>query len=324
MVPVLIGVTFLTFAIANIIPGDPARLHAGPNASAETVQKMREKLGLNDPVFIRYFRYLKRLFQGDLGTSIRTKKPVLDELLIRFPATFELTIAALFISISGGIVLGTLSAIRQGTLLDHGSRLLALSGVAVPSFWLGILLQFAFFFKLGLLPSSGRLGQFISPPARLTGMYIFDGLVRGNFIVLRSALTHLILPGITLSLGTLALVSRTVRSSVLDVVSQDYIRTARSKGLRELIVVFKHVLRNALIPVVTMSGMTMAALLGGTVLIETVFTWPGMGLFIVDSIFAMDFPAITGFTILVAAVVQIMNLIVDISYAFLDPRIRYN
>ena len=195
--------------------------------------------------------------------------------------------------------------------------------MAVPSFWLGILLQLVFFYKLHLLPSSGRIGQFIGAPAHITGLYTLDSLFAGNWAALSSSLIHLVLPAGTLSLGTLALVSRTVRSSMLDVIALDYVQTARSKGLRERIVILKHVLRNALIPVVTMSGMTLASLLGGTVLIETVFTWPGLGLYVVNSIFAMDFPAIMGFTILVALIVQVMNLLVDISYVVLDPRIRY-
>lgn len=323
MLPTLFGVTILAFLIANLIPGDPARLQAGPNASREVVERLREKLGLDDPLLIQYSHYLSHLFQGDLGTSIRTRRPVLDDLKTRFPATFELTLTALLFSGIGGIILGTLAAVKQDSLIDHGSRVVALAGVAVPSFWLGIILQLIFFFKLRLLPSSGRIGQFISSPTHISGLYVFDSLFTGNWTALGSSLLHLVMPAVTLSLGALALVSRTVRSSVLDVISLDYVQTARSKGLRERIVILKHVLRNALIPVVTMSGMTLAALLGGTVLIETVFTWPGMGLYVVNSIFALDFPAIMGFTVLAAMIVQIMNLFVDISYVFLDPRIRY-
>lgn len=324
MIPILIGVTILSFLIANLIPGDPARLQAGPNAPREVVQRMREKMGLDDPLPLQYLRYVSKLIRGDLGTSIRTQHSVLEDLKIRFPATFELTITALLFSLTGGILFGTLAAIKQDSLVDHGSRLVALSGVAIPSFWLGILLQLIFFFKLGLLPSSGRIGQFVSAPTHITGLYILDSLLTGNWIALKSSLLHLGMPAATLSLGTLALVSRTVRSSMLDVISLDYVQTARSKGLSERVVIFKHALRNALVPVVTMSGMTVAALLGGTVLIETVFTWPGMGLYVVNSIFALDFPAIMGFTILAAVIVQTMNLLVDVSYAYLDPRIRYD
>lgn len=323
LIPVLFGISVLAFLIANLIPGDPARLQAGPNASRKVVEGLREKLGLNDPLYVQYARYLSRLLRGDLGISLRTKRSVLEDLKTRFPATFELTIIALLFSAIGGILIGTLAAVKHDTVIDHTSRVLALAGVAVPAFWLGIMLQLVFFFHLRLLPSSGRIGQFISSPGHITGLYVFDSLIAGNWVALGSSLLHLVMPAVTLSLGTLALVSRTVRASMLDTMFLDYVQTARSKGLRERVVTVKHVLRNALVPVVTMSGMTLAVLLGGTVLIETVFTWPGMGLYVVDSIFALDFPAIMGFTLLAAVIVQTMNLLVDISYVFLDPRIRY-
>ncbi len=323
MLPILVGVTVLAFLVANLVPGDPARLQAGPNASEATVQNMREKLGLNDPLPVQYFRYVSNLIRLNLGVSIRTQHSVLDDLRTYFPATLELTLFAFLLSLTGGILIGTLAAIRQGTITDQVSRVVGILGVAVPSFWLAILLQMVFFLKLRVLPSSGRIGQFVGAPMHITNLYLFDSLVTANWTALGSAALHLVLPAATLSLFPLATISRTVRSSVLDVVSLDYVQTARSKGLKERIVIAKHVLRNALIPVVTMTGIIFARLLAGTVLIETVFTWPGMGLYIVNSIFAMDFPAIMGCTILVAVIVQGINLCVDISYVFLDPRIRY-
>jgi len=320
---VSLAVTVLVFVVSNLIPGDPARLMAGPNAPAEVVQSIREDLGLNDPLYIRYFRFVTRLLHGNLGISIRTQRPVLKDLMSRFPATLELTLIALSLSFIGGTLLGVLTAVRQGSWLDHGARLFAISGVAMPSFWLGILLQLVFSFKLGLLPSSGRIGLSVAPPKSITGLYVFDSLVTGNWTALKSSLLHLVMPTVVLSWGTLALVSRTTRSSMLEVISLDYIRTARSKGCAEQVVIFKHALRNALIPVVTIGGMTLANFLGGTVLIETVFTWPGMGLYVVQSVFSMDFPAVMGFTILATFIVQVMNLLVDSLYAVLDPRIQY-
>lgn len=323
IIPTLIGVTIFTFVVSQMVPGDPARLMAGLFASDEIVQRMRERLKLNEPIYVQYIDYLRRLMQGDFGTSILTKRPVLSDLVDYFPATFELTMTAMIISIGGGILLGVISAVKRDSLVDQFTRLVSLGGVSVPSFYLGILLLLAFFVYLGWLPGSGRIDPFITSPPRITGLYIIDSLLTGNWLALVSSIEHLILPATTLALGTLAVVARTVRSSMLEVLSQDYIKTAKAQGVSEKEINYRYALRNALIPVVSLSGMMIGALLTGTVWIEAIFSWPGMGRYVVKSIFALDFPAIMGFTVLTAMIFVIANLIVDLLYGVIDPRIRY-
>lgn len=322
IIPTLIGVTILTFVISHMVPGDPARLMAGLFASDEIVQRMREKLKLNEPIYVQYIEYLRRLVQGDLGTSILTKRPVLKDLFDFFPATFELTMTAMIISIGGGILLGVISAVKRDSVIDQFTRIISLGGVSVPSFYLGILLQLAFFVYLRWIPGSGRIDPFIAIPPRITGLYVLDSLITRNWPALVSSIKHLILPATTLALGTLAVVARTVRSSMLEVSSQDYIKTAKAQGVSENEINYRYALRNALIPVVSLSGLMIGALLTGTVYIETIFSWPGMGRYVVKSIFALDFPAIMGFTVLTALIFVTANLIVDLLYAFIDPRIR--
>lgn len=323
IIPTLLGVTLFTFVVSHMVPGDPARLMAGLFASDEIVQRMREQLKLNEPIYVQYIEYIRRLVQGDFGTSILTKRPVLSDLLGYFPATFELTMTAMIISIGGGILLGMISAVKRDSPVDHFTRLVSLGGVSVPSFYLGILLQLAFFVYLGWLPGSGRIDPFVASPPRITGLYIVDSLLTGNWPALVSSIKHLILPATTLALGTLAVVARTVRSSMLEVLSQDYIKTAKAQGISEREINYRYALRNALIPVVSLSGLMVGALLTGTVWIETIFSWPGMGRYVVKSIFALDFPAIMGFTVLTGIIFVIANLIVDLLYGFIDPRIRY-
>ena len=323
IIPTLIGVTVFTFVISHMVPGDPARLMAGLFASDEIVQRMREQLRLNEPIYIQYFEYLRRLAMGDFGTSILTKRPVLSDLIRYFPATFELTMTAMIISIGGGILLGVISAVKRDSPFDQFTRLVSLGGVSVPSFYLGILLQLALFVYLGLMPGSGRIDPFIAPPHTITRLYVIDSLLTGNWPALVSSIKHLILPATTLALGTLAVVARTVRSSMLEVASQDYIKTAKAQGVSESEINYRYALRNALIPVVSLSGLMIGAVLTGTVYIETIFSWPGMGRYVVKSIFALDFPAIMGFTVVAAIIFVSANLVVDLLYAFLDPRIRY-
>lgn len=323
IIPTLIGVTVFTFVISHMVPGDPARLMAGLFASDEIVQRMREQLKLNEPIYVQYFEYLRRLAMGDFGTSILTKRPVLTDLIHYFPATFELTMTAVIISIGGGILLGVVSAVKRDSLFDQFTRLVSLGGVSVPSFYLGILLQLSLFVYLGWMPGSGRIDPFIASPPTITGSYVIDSLLTGNWPALVSSIQHLILPATTLALGTLAVVARTVRSSMLEVASQDYIKTAKAQGVSEREINYRYALRNALIPVVSLSGLMIGALLTGTVYIETIFSWPGMGRYVVKSIFALDFPAIMGFTVVAAIIFVSANLVVDLLYAFLDPRIRY-
>lgn len=321
-IPTLIGVTLFVFLVSHVIPGDPARLMAGPNASEETVEKIRIALKLKEPIYIQYFEYLKGLLQGNLGVSIRTGRAVMDDLLAFFPATFELTMSAMIISIGFGILTGIISAVKRDTTVDHITRLVSLGGVSIPSFYLGILLQLIFFVYLGWLPSSGRIDPNIDLTT-ITGLYVIDSLITGNWPALVSSIKHLILPATTLALGTLAIVARTARSSMLEVLNQDYIKTAKAQGVLTNEINYKYALRNALIPVVSISGLTIGALLAGTVYVETIFSWPGMGRYIVKSIFALDFPAIMGFTILVSLIFVTVNLLVDLLYGVIDPRIRY-
>ncbi len=293
-IPVLIGVSILVFAIIRFIPGDPARAIAGVHASPEYIAQVRKDLLLDEGLHIQYYVYMTNLLQGDLGRSTFTRRPVTTELYERFPNTLVLASTAMVIAIIAGMSAGIVSATKRYSLFDNASMLLALFGVAAPVFWLGIMFQLLFSVHLGWLPSGG-IGTW----------------------------QHLVLPALTLGLATTALIARITRSSMLDVLGQDYITTARSKGLVERVVVYKHALKNALIPVVTVMGLQFGTLLGGAVLTETVFSWPGVGRLMVDSILARDYPVVQGAVLLLAVFFVMINLVVDVIYAFLDPRISY-
>lgn len=293
-VPVLIGVSILVFAIIRFIPGDPARAIAGVHASPEYIEQVRRDLLLDEGLHVQYYVYLTNLLQGDMGRSTFTGRPVTTELMERFPNTLLLASTAMVIAIIIGMSAGIVSATKRYSLFDNASMLAALFGVAAPVFWLGIMFQLLFSVNLGWLPSGG-IGTW----------------------------KHLVLPALTLGLATTALIARITRSSMLDVLGQDYITTARSKGLVERVVVYKHALKNALIPVVTVMGLQFGTLLGGAVLTETVFSWPGVGRLMVDSILARDYPVVQGAVLLLAVFFVMINLVVDVIYAFLDPRISY-
>jgi len=293
-IPVLIGVSILVFAIIRFIPGDPARAVAGVNASPEYIEQVRRDLLLDQGVHVQYYVYMSNLLQGDMGRSTFTRRPVTVELMQRFPNTLLLSATAMAFAIIFGMAAGIVSATRRYSLFDNTSMLLALFGVAAPVFWLGIMFQLLFSVQLGWLPSGG-IGTW----------------------------KHLVLPALTLGLATTALIARITRSSMLDVLGQDYITTARSKGLVERVVVYKHALKNAMIPVVTVMGLQFGTLLGGAVLTETVFSWPGVGRLMVDSILARDYPVVQGAVLILAVLFVTINLVVDIIYAFLDPRISY-
>lgn len=322
LVVVLLGVTFLTFVISHMVPGDPARLLAGDKASAETVQRIRQELGLDQPVLIQYGRYLRGLLQGDLGLSLRTLHPVQADLRTFFPATIELALVSLTLAVLVGIPLGVISAVRKDTLVDHVNRVIAIAGVSTPIFWFGLMAMLIFYRKLGWFPGSERLDTFLTPAPRVTGLYLADSLLAGNWAVFRNAVWHLTLPALCLSYIHVAAISRMVRSSMLEVLNQDYIRTAMAAGLPRRVIVYRHALRNALIPTVTMLGIAFGELLGGAVLTETIFSWPGMGKYVVDSIASLDFPAIMGFTLVTATGYVLLNLLVDLSYPLLNPQIR--
>jgi len=319
---VLFGVTVITFSVSHLVPGDPARMLVGQRASQEMVEQMRRQLGLDRPVWEQYLRYMRDLVRGNLGISIRTQRPVSEDLVIFFPATLELALTAMFLAVVVGIPLGIVSATRKDSLADHVSRLVSVAGVSTPLFWLGLVVLLVFYGRLGWLPGSGRLDPFIPAPPRVTGFLLLDSLLAGRPDAFWNALRHLILPALCLSYVHLAVVTRQVRASMLEVLSQDYIRTALANGIPGRSVIYRHALKNALIPTVTVVGLAIGDLLGGAILTETIFAWPGMGSYVVDSINFLDFPAIMGFTVFIAVGYVLINLVVDLAYMWLDPRIR--
>jgi len=319
---VVFGVSLITFTISNIIPGDAARMIVGQRASQETYEKVREQMGLNDPLFTQYFNYVKGLFKGDFGTSIRTQQPVMDDLLSYFPATLELVIFAFLIAIFFGVIIGVLTAVYNNTKIDYIGRIFSISGVSTPVFLSGLIVILIFYGKLGWFPSSGRFDLIMARPPTITGLYTIDSLLSGNLEAFKSAVWHLILPALILSYVQLSTITRQVRSSMIDVLNQDYIRTARANGLSSWTLIIRYALRNSLIPTITVIGVSFGALLGGAVITEIVFNWPGMGKYVVDSIGNLDFPAIMGFTIFIAIGYVLINLIIDLLYLVLDPQIR--
>lgn len=317
---VVAGVCVITFIISHLIPGDPARLLAGERATDEIVQHIRQQLGLDLPLWQQFARYVGALLHGDLGMSIRTGRPVLDDLKAFFPATLELAFCALLIALLVGVPLGVLSAVYRNRWLDHLVRLLALTGISTPAFWLGLGVIVLFYGKLNLLPGSGRLDDWFDPPAHITGFYLIDALLHGDLDVFGNALAHLILPASTLAFVHLGIVARQIRSAMLEQLSEDYIRTALASGLSRFTLIVRYALPNALIPSVTVLGLALGDLLYGAVLTETVFAWPGMGAYVVSSIQSLDFPAVMGFAVVVSFAYVLVNLLVDLLYLWIDPR----
>jgi peptide/nickel transport system permease protein len=313
---VLLGVSLLVFLMLHLTPGDPIAVMIGTEGMADPtmVANLRRELGLDQPLSVQYLRFLRRAAVGDLGRSIRTNEPVRLEVMARFPATAELAVAALILSTAIGLAAGVTSAVRQYSLLDHAGMIGALLGASIPVFWLGLMLILVFAVRYPLLPVSGRgapLGEAVAL------------LFQGDPSMLARALRHLILPAVCLGLSRAAVVARLARSSMLEVLRQDYVRTARAKGLVERAVVYRHALRNALIPIVTIIGLQFGFLLGGAVIAEVVFSWPGVGRLAVDSILARDYPVVQGCVLLVASIFVLLNLSVDLIYGWLNPRIRY-
>ncbi|ATF49513.1 ABC transporter permease [Citrobacter freundii] len=321
LILVVAGVCVITFIISHLIPGDPARLLAGDRASDEIVENIRQQLGLNQPLYVQFFRYVSDVFQGDLGTSIRTGRPVMDELRVFFPATLELAFCSLLLALIIGIPLGILSAVWRNRWLDHLVRLMAITGISTPAFWLGLGVIVLFYGHLQILPGGGRLDDWLDPPTHVTGFYLIDALLEGNGEVFFNALQHLILPSLTLAFVHLGIVARQIRSAMLEQLSEDYIRTARASGLPGWYIILCYALPNALIPSITVLGLALGDLLYGAVLTETVFAWPGMGAWVVTSIQALDFPAVMGFAVVVSFAYVLVNLVVDLLYLWIDPRI---
>jgi peptide/nickel transport system permease protein len=322
MVFVMVGMTLLTFVITHLIPADPAKFAAGLDATADQIEQTKRNLGLDKPLPQQYLIYLGNLAHGDLGNSIITKRPVRDDLGDYLPATLELTLWALIVITVTGIPLGVVSATRRGGWLDLLTRVLATVWVALPVFWFGLVLQLIFYLRLGWLPAGERLDANISL-GRITGLVTLDAVLQANGAALLSGLRHLILPVLTLALARVAIVTRMTRAGMLEVLGADFVRTARAKGLHERSVVFRHALRNAALPVLTTLGTQIGFLLGGAILVEVIFQWPGMGRYAVSSITSVDFPAVMGVTLAAAAMFVSINLLVDLAYVVLDPRISY-
>ncbi|MEJ5360279.1 MAG: ABC transporter permease [Desulfobacterales bacterium] len=318
--PTLFGVSIVVFLMLHLTPGDPAELLLGERASAEALAELREHLGLNRPLLEQYGLFLQRLITFDLGETIWTRQKVAIEIRQRFPATIELSVAALFISCTVGVLLGIVSATRQYSILDYLSMLGALVGVSMPIFWLGLVFMLIFSVNLGWLPISGRLSVGVDLEV-ITNFYLLDALLTNNGEAFRDALWHLILPAVTLSTIPTAIVARMTRSAMLEVLRQDYIKTARAKGLPPFQVIFKHALRNALIPVVTTVGLQFGVLLGGAILTETIFAWPGVGKWMYDAVMQRDYMVIQNGTLLIAGLFVVINLVVDVLYAVINPRI---
>jgi peptide/nickel transport system permease protein len=322
VIPVLLGVSFLVFGFIRMIPGDVATTMLGERATPENVARVREQLGLNKPVHEQYLIFIGNALRGDLGRSVLRQEPVTQELIRRFPATIELAASAILIALIVGIPAGIVSAIRRGSVFDAGSMLLALTGVSMPVFWLGLMLIYLFSVVLHLLPTGGRLGASVEFTAA-TNFLLLDSLLQGNFNVFFQALRHLILPAVALGSIPMAIIARMTRSAMLEVLSADYIRTAHAKGLKERAVVINHALRNAWLPVITVVGLQVGRLMSGAILTETVFSWPGIGRWLVDAIYARDFPIVQGATLFIALVFVGVNLLVDLLYGWVDPRIRF-
>jgi peptide/nickel transport system permease protein len=345
LLPVLLGILFITFALSRLLPGDPCVSMLGERATKAQCDAFRERFGLNDSIPVQFVRYLGHIVQGDFGNSIRNHRPVTAIILERLPMTLEVTIGAMLFSTTFGVIFGILSSIRHNSATDVATMIGANIGVSMPVFWLGLMLAYVFALTLKgtpfWIPPSGRLSSGITLPPltqtfhleNLSGLalavvtfasntFTFNALVSGRFEVLRDALWHLILPCVAVGTIPMSIIARMTRSSMLEVLGQDYVRTARAKGLRERVVVFKHALRNALLPIVTVVGLSFGGLMSGAVLTETVFALPGVGTQLVSAITSRDYPVVQAFTVVIAVIYVLANLVVDLSYAYLDPRIR--
>ena len=318
----LFGLLCLTFVISHVVPGDPARLAAGPDANAAMVETIRTKYGLDRPLAAQFARYVRGLAVGDFGGSLRSRNAVRDDLARYFPNTFELVALALLLAVAVGLPLGMLSAVYKDTWIDHGARVVSVSGVALPAFWLGLMLQLVIALWLGWLPLGGRLGLTATSPAPITHLLLVDAVLRGEWRTFADALRHAVLPVVTLCVPALASIMRVNRAEMLETLQQDYITTARAQGFPGFRVVTRYALRNAMIPTLAMIGLRYGWMLGGTILVETVFDWPGIGLYAVNAAVSSDFQPIMGVTLLIGLNFMLANLLVDLAYGWLDPRIR--
>ncbi len=322
-VPSLIGVVIVTFLLTRALPGDPAAYFAGPAATTEAIQQIRVKLGLDKPLYIQFVRDVEDLAHGDLGNSLTTGQPVGQEIKTRLPASAELTLLGLIVSVLIAVPLGILAATRPNSLIDHTCRVIATAGVSLPVFFTGLILIYVFYYHLGWAPPPlGRLDIFYSPPPHVTGFYLIDSLIAGDGELFVAALKQLILPALTLAIFSLAPIARMTRASMLAVLSSDFVRTARASGLAPFTVVITYAFRNAMLPVITTLGMVFSFLLGANVLVEKVFAWPGIGSFAVEALIASDFAPLQGFVLTMAVMYVALNLLIDILYGVIDPRMR--
>lgn len=323
IVPVLIGVSLIVFGFIHLIPGDPAVTMLGERATPERVAEIRAQLGLDRPLYVQYLIYVGKILRGDLGASILRGDPVLHDLAKRFPATVELALSAITVAVLIGVPMGIVAAVWRNSLFDALSRLIALTGVSMPIFWLGLMLAWVFGVVLGLLPTGFRLNTSVTI-VPVTNLFLVDSLLAGDGEAFAAAARHLILPAVALSTIPMAVIARMTRASLLEILSQDYIRTAESKGLPQRAVILRHAMRNALLPVMTVTGLQIGRLLAGAILTETIFSWPGIGLWIFEAIQARDYPIVQGATLFIATIFVLVNLVTDLLYAVVDPRIRYD
>src|SRR5882762_841525 len=318
----LFGLLCITFAISHVVPGDPARLAAGPDATASMVETIRAEYDLDRPLRVQFARYVRAIVAGDLGRSLRTRETVGSDLLRYFPNTFELVTGAMLIAVGLGVPLGMLSAAYRDTWVDHLTRVVSVSGVAIPAFWLGLMLQLLIALDWRLLPLGGRLGLMQTPPEPITHLLFVDALLRGRWATFADALAHALLPMVTLCFPALASIMRVNRAEMIETLKQDYIVNARAQGISDARVVGRYALKNAMVPTLTMIGLRYGWMLGGTVLVETVFDWPGIGLYAVSSAVSGDFQPIMGVTLLIGLNFMLANFLVDLAYGWLDPRTR--
>lgn len=323
IIPVLIGLSIVTFVISHIVPGDPVRLAAGPQATAEQIHKLEEEFGLDKPLYIQYLDYIKGVLRGNLGQSMMNRHPVAMDLKRYFPATFELVVVSTIWGVIIGLPMAMAAAVFKDKWPDQVSRIAALSSISMPVFWLGMVLQLVLCMTLHLLPISGRFDPRTPFPPNVTGMLLVDSLLAGDLPKFGIALKHIALPALCQSLITIALITRLLRADILEVMQRDFVTMARASGLPERVILFKYVLKNALIATVAMLGFLVGWELSGSVMIETVFDWPGIGLYAVKSAMALDFQPIMGITLFVGLLFTTVNLLVDLSYGVIDPRIRY-
>jgi peptide/nickel transport system permease protein len=321
---ILAAAATLMFTITHLAPGSPIHLLAGENPNPETVKKLAQKWGLEDPIYVQLGRYLRNVLVLDMGRSMVTRRKVGEDIALYLPATVELTLLSVIIAGVVGLGIGVFSVIYKGRLVDQCVRVVSLLGVSTPVFWFGLLLLIVFYLRLDILPGGGRLDFSLQAPKHITGMYLLDSLLTGNWNTLYSAVIHIILPSICLSFSSAGRIARIARAAMLSVYNKEYVRAGRAKGLAEGVVLLKYVLKNALIPILTMIGEVFGVLMGGAVLTETIFSWPGLGRYAVQAALALDYPAITGYAIVTTFMFAITNLLVDLSYGIVNPKITYD